>query len=84
VSNKKEELQKQFVDQVGVLVKYWVGLGKSPEETADGVAFSIMNMLDGNSGGIPPYAVCPIDEQGKVDTDCDIAGYLHELYSSRK
>lgn len=83
MSNRKEELQKQFIDQVAVMVKYWVGLGYSAEETADGVAFSIMNILDGNSG-TPPYAMYPIDEHGNVDTDCDIAGYLHELYANKK
>jgi hypothetical protein len=82
MSNKKEELQKQFIDQVDTLVRYWVSLGKDPKETADGVAFSIMNILDGNSG-TPPYAMYPIDEHGNIDTNCDIAGYLHELYSNR-
>ncbi|MFE0619738.1 hypothetical protein [Bacillus altitudinis] len=71
----------EFVEHVKGIVEYWSQQqGKTDYEKCDGVAFSILNLLDGYSGGMPPYEVRPVDEDGKAGED--IGGSLHEAYSS--
>lgn len=73
--------QPEIVNHVKGIVKYWASLeGKTDYEKCDGVAFSILTLLDGYSGGMPPYEVRPLDEEGNAGED--IAGSLHEQYSS--
>lgn len=45
-----EEVRKEFLDQVRVIASYWASLpDKSDSDRCDGVAFSILNILDGTS-----------------------------------
>lgn len=79
VSN--DELRQEFIDQIKVYVRYWEKLSdQTSSEKLEGLAFSILVMLDGESS-LPPFAVRPIDENGKEGDD--IGGALHELFFSK-
>jgi hypothetical protein len=53
----KEELREQFLDGIRGLVNYWNRVGNtSQRDKLDGLAFSILNMIDGMSGNFP----CPL------------------------
>ena len=49
-----EELRSQFLGQVHSIVAYWARQDVSRREIADGVAFSLLSLLDGDSPGMPP------------------------------
>lgn len=79
---RTDELRQDFVDQIKVYVRYWDKLpDKTSSEKLEGLAFSILVMLDGESS-LPPFAVKPIDENGKEGDD--IGGALHELFCAKK
>ena len=49
-----KEMRERFLEQARILAGYWAGLrDKTPQEVADGVAFSILNVIDGTSAGLP-------------------------------
>lgn len=77
----KQELTKEFLEHIKHgIVEYWSNLpDKSDSEKCDGVAFSILTLLDGYSGGMPAYEVKPLDEDGNASED--ISGSLHEQYA---
>ena len=57
-TRSKKEMQYVFIQEIVSIVEYWVNLkGVSDNEKCKGVAFSIMNIFDGTSGGFP----CAID-----------------------
>ena len=57
-TKSKKEMQYVFIHELVSIVEYWVNLkGVSEKEKCKGVAFSIMNIFDGTSGGFP----CAID-----------------------
>lgn len=57
-ARSKEEMQDVFIQQVGIITRYWANLENiSEQEKCEGVAFSIMNIFDGTCGGFP----CAID-----------------------
>lgn len=52
----KDEVRLQFLDQVRTVCHYWAGLpGKSDIERCEGVAFSILNIIDGTSAALPAF-----------------------------
>lgn len=58
----KEEVREQFLAQVRVVYNYWAMLPcKSDIERCEGVAFSMLNILDGTSAALPAFnlSVCP-------------------------
>lgn len=69
----------EFVSSIKEIVRYWSTLNISEYEKCDGVAFGILNFLDGYSAEAQPFAVCPIDKKGNPGKD--IANHLHELYA---
>ncbi|MCM3783688.1 hypothetical protein M3231_11955 [Neobacillus mesonae] len=78
----KQELTIEFLEHIKHgIVEYWSKLpDKSDIEKCEGVAFSILTLLDGYSGGMPAFEVKPLDEKGIAGED--IAGSLHEQYSA--
>ena len=53
----KEEVRELFLDSIRVLVDYWDKVENvSQRDKIDGVAFSILNIIDGMSGDFP----CPL------------------------
>lgn len=49
----KEEMLNRFVDAVDEITQYWVNVDGTDKHKCEGVAFSIMNMIDGMCGGFP-------------------------------
>jgi hypothetical protein len=91
-----EEAREMFLNQVRAYAEYWAELpGKTDKERCDGLAFSLMNIFDGTSAGLPALDIVarphPADkpyhidegtnyfEDGTVLNNC----MLHELYYPR-
>lgn len=93
----EDEIREQFLQHVKMMVRYWAGEGNSnvPEDSTvkdrlDGLAFSLLALLDGSAIDLPGFKVIanphPDDEafhrergENFYPTDVDIAGYLHEV-----
>lgn len=81
-----KEVRQQMVEHIDRMVRYWAELpGLSVEDRCDGVAFSVLTMLDG-AGALPPMllTVCssgPGDEYPDglaINADID----LHDAYTA--
>ena len=73
--------KQEFIESVKHIVEYWSRQSDQTDyEKCDGVAFSILNLLDGNKAFMPAYEVRPLDDEGNAGED--IAGSLHELYNA--
>jgi hypothetical protein len=61
-----EEATTEFLTRVKQLAKYWASQGKSVEDACDGVAFSILSLMDGSQLNFPAVdlVLCP-DETDK-------------------
>lgn len=70
--------QEKFVNSLKTIKGYWTSLpNKSSEEVADGIIFSILVMIDGDSGSNDFHSLEIKDSQTQERIDC---GYLHEIY----
>jgi hypothetical protein len=70
--------QEQFIDQLKDIKNYWLRQpGLSTEETVDGVLFSLLVMIDGDSSANDFRALEIIDTEDDESISC---GYLHEYY----
>ena len=50
----KEEMREMFLDNCKALAQFWSTVeNKTPREMCDGVVFSMLNIMDGMSGGFP-------------------------------
>lgn len=66
----KEEVREEFLRKVKTIVKFWATckipepMRDTIEERCDGVAFSILNIFDGTSMGLPAIdlALCPHED----------------------
>lgn len=57
-----EQIRDLFLDQVRVMVNYWSNLpDKSEKEKLEGLAFSILTILDGGTT-LPGFIVAPITD----------------------
>jgi hypothetical protein len=71
--------QEQFIEQIKNIKNYWLSVpDKTTEEVIDGVLFSILVMIDGDSGINDFHALEIIDTEDEQHIDC---GYLHEVYN---
>lgn len=77
-----EEIRRQVVEHVSRMVDYWAGLpGLSVADRCDGVAFSLLTMLDG-AASLPRFDLAVAEGDGYpvgviINADCD----LHDVYS---
>lgn len=56
----KEEVQYEFITYIKELVNYWDSVEtKSSKEKLNGLAFSILTALDGESANLPAFIVAP-------------------------
>jgi hypothetical protein len=94
-----DQARERFLDHVRALVDYWDREASGDQRhRLEGVAFSILVLLDGGSGHMPGWVVCPsphpedrayCEAQGEEywpeapDAGTDIAGSLHELFFHR-
>ena len=70
--------QEQFINQINDIKNYWLSLpNKTTEEVVDGVLFSLLVMIDGDSGMNDFHPLEIIDTVDGQQIDC---GYLHELF----
>jgi len=90
-----DEVRDKLIKHIIHLVDYWDGIEKeTSKEKLEGLAFSILSMLDG-SGELPAFIVAPCPhmddkeyhqengenwyaENHNSDVKGDIGGYLHE------
>lgn len=53
-----KEVRKEFLKHIHAVSEYWANLpDKTPQERCDGVAFSILVTLDGESADFPAFNV---------------------------
>lgn len=90
-----EEARELFLAHVRDIVDYWRNCSNTSIEAAtNGVAFSILSLLDGESGMMPAYEVIPSphpddrkfrgsegeDYYPEPSLENNIAGQLHERF----
>ncbi len=64
----KEEVREKFIRQVNAMCAYWSELeGYDKKSAVEGVAFSILNILDGGSLGLPAFIVAPLPAEEDKD-----------------
>ncbi len=53
------KVREEFLDHIRGIAKYWANESRAqtPQEKCDGVAFSILTMLDGCAGMMPAFDV---------------------------
>ena len=72
--------QEEFINQLKDIKNYWLSVpNKTTEEVVDGVLFSLLVMIDGDSGMNDFHPLEIIDATDGQQIDC---GYLHEFYHS--
>lgn len=70
--------QEKFIAQIKSDRDYWLEQeGKTTKEIIDGVLFSLLVMIDGDSATNDFHRIKVIDTENGKRIDC---GYLHELY----
>ena len=89
-----DEMKTHFLSYIHDLVEYWEKEDRTPavRDKLEGLAFSILNAIDGGSAELPAYALIPLGNpddieyaisQGKnyypEETE-DIAGSLHDTF----
>jgi len=93
-SKTEEEVREEFLSHIRNLATYWNHVQDDKKEALDGLAFSILSMLDG-SGELPAFTISldphEDDKQYHIDNnenwyepnmiinDCQ----LHELWHER-
>lgn len=93
-----KECKEEFLEHVAMLVDYWEAQNETSREKLEGLAFSILSSIDGESSELPGYALVPSpDEADKTYNlengndyyeyppdinNGDIGGGLHELIHS--
>lgn len=82
----EDESKKQFLEYIKSRVDYWYNIErKTKKEAMNGLVYSILLGIDGESGGLPPYELkpCVSSPDGEEWLKCglDIAGSLHESWN---
>lgn len=59
-----EEVREEFLNHIRCLVNEWASVeNKSTKEKLNGLAFSILAMLDGESADLPSFIVAPLPHE---------------------
>ena len=70
--------QEQFIEQIKNIKNYWLSVpDKTTEEVVDGVLFSLLVMIEGDSGMNDFHPLAIMDMEDGQQINC---GYLHELF----
>jgi hypothetical protein len=86
-----EEVREEFLKTVWALIQYWEVVPDPNISSCEGVAFSILSLLDGCNAGIPGFKVTPMPHptdrkyciqhgENYYPRTGDIAGHLHEFF----
>lgn len=91
-----EEVGEMFLKHVWVLIDYWDTKKENKLNALEGLAFSILSALDGESAVLPAFMVIPMPHEQDADyyisqgenwfppydseNPCDIGGSLHEKF----
>jgi len=59
-----DEVRNQFLQMVWNEIDYWKKQKVSEQEKMEGVVFSILVMIDGDSATLPPFILAPCPHQG--------------------
>lgn len=55
-----EEVREEFLGYIEMMINYWDDINsKNTKEKLNGLAFSILSMLDGCSASLPAFIVAP-------------------------
>lgn len=91
-----DEMKTEFLQYIHALVDYWEHEDRAAtvKDKLDGLAFSILNAIDGGSAELPAYALIPLGNPDDIEycqsigrnyypeeTE-DIAGALHDNFMS--
>jgi hypothetical protein len=88
----RDEVREKLINHIRALVDYWAQVeNRATHEKLSGLAFSILNILDGGSAGVPGFLLIPHphpeDKQFHIDNgenwfpnEIDIGGGLHEIF----
>lgn len=77
-----DEVREKVLNHIRGMVKYWAGIEKdNVEEQLDGLAFSILTMLDGCSMDLPGFIVAPYPHESDKEyaIDCGKKYYPQNL-----
>lgn len=91
----QEEIKKMFLEHIRSLISYWINESRTPDLQGkmNGLAFSILSFLDGESLVAPKFIVCPDPHEDDKEYNkaqgnnwypqvtenvVDIAGSLHD------
>jgi len=78
-----KQSKKEFLDAIKSIANYWANEGEDKQSACDGVAFSIMALLDGcSSRNLNGYMLMELDDKGHALDD--ITGELHDDYAKLK
>jgi hypothetical protein len=68
----KEEVKQEFLKNIHSLVDYWNEVDeKDNKERLEGLAFSILVLLDGDNAGSPGFIVAPLPHKDDKQYDID-------------
>ena len=76
----KEEVKEQFLNHVRMLIEYWdkESAKETQTERLEGLAFSILSAIDGESASLPQFVLAPLVYYPENPIECNISGDLHD------
>lgn len=89
-----DECREKLIQHLNAVRNHWLGEAKTPEEAVDGMVFSFLSMIDGESGTMPAFALTPSPHpndaehrEGKGEnywpSDVNLGGELHHQWANR-
>ena len=69
---KKEKLQNDFLEEIKNIIEYWNSVNESSKDKINGVAHSILSLIDGCNGDYNGCSLIPYEE------NIDISGDLND------
>ena len=76
--NAKDEMRKRFINRIKENIELWAKSQGTEKDKLEGLAFSILVIIDGESAHLPPFILAPISKKSKVKGD--IGGNLHNSF----
>lgn len=92
----EEEMREQFLIGIHNRIEYWNNQRSDTLDKLEGLAFSILSMIDGCSMDSPGYSLIPFSDEVDIEylrrngenyypvDSPDLGGCLHELFYNYK